>query len=221
MAETDSIVIPPQVKDLTGHVIGRWTVLKYLGTDKHGHARWDCQCLCGTRRAVLSSSLVRRISLSCGCRNREVATALSTTHGKSETPEHQIWCHMRSRCHIPTDTGYHNYGGRGITVCDEWRESFAAFFEDMGERPSSEHSIDRIDNDGNYEPGNCRWATTKEQARNTRRSRMLTLNGKTMCVTDWAKEIGLTPSALLYRLRLGWSVERVLTEPRRHRHLPL
>jgi len=116
---------------------------------------------------------------------------------------------MLGRCHNPTDNSWARYGGRGIVVCERWRESFLNFAEDMGERPPS-HSIDRIDNNGNYEPKNCRWATKKEQCNNTRSNRVLVLDGKAKTMTQWAEELGLSRETIRGRLRRGATVERAL-----------
>jgi len=117
---------------------------------------------------------------------------------------------MLRRCHNPHCDNYANYGGRGITVCERWL-TLEQFLEDMGTRPSSEHSIERRDNDGNYEPSNCYWATPKEQARNRRNNRMLTYNGRTLCVAEWAEELGIVPNRIHNRLQLGWSDEKIIT----------
>lgn len=131
------------------------------------------------------------------------------------TPERNVWHAMRSRCHTPTDKDYKNYGARGIRVCDRWRNSFAAFLSDMGPRPSPKHSIDREDNDGNYEPGNCRWATNEEQKANTRVVRLLTLGEETMPMRAWARRLGMRASSIKARLDAGWPIERALTQPSR------
>lgn len=127
---------------------------------------------------------------------------------------HRNWEGMKGRCHSPRHILYKNYGAKGIRVCDRWRASFDAFFEDMGPKPSPDHSLDRINNAGNYEPGNVRWATEAEQHRNRSDNIMVTHSGKTQCVTDWARELGITRKALEQRLRT-WPLERALTEPRR------
>lgn len=119
---------------------------------------------------------------------------------------------MIGRCRNPTDKAYRNYGARGITVCQKWIDSFFAFLADVGSRPSGSHSIDRIDNNGNYEPGNCRWATFKQQQRNRSDNRLLTAFGKTMCVADWADESGLTAGLINCRLRYGWSHEEAVSK---------
>jgi hypothetical protein len=138
-----------------------------------------------------------------------------TTHGKSGSPEHRIWLAMRSRCRPVSEGGHERYGGRGISVCERWAGLFDSFLEDMGERPSDKHSIDRIDNDGDYEPGNCRWATSAEQSRNTSVNRMVTHDGETLCIADWAERYGLRPSMLSGRLNAGWDFERAVTTPSR------
>jgi len=121
---------------------------------------------------------------------------------------------MLNRCRNENEGNYHNYGGRGIAVCERWKESFEKFFEDMGPRPSVKHSIDRIDNDGNYEPGNCRWATSKEQSRNKRVNYLVSHDGETKCVSEWAEKHGLKSSVLYYRLvKLGWTFEKSVSWP--------
>lgn len=121
---------------------------------------------------------------------------------------------MNRRCGDAGDKSYHNYGGRGITVCDRWRESFENFLADMGRRPSPQHSIDRINNDGNYEPGNCRWATNREQSLNRRNNRQIELDGVRMPLDAWREETGLTRNAIRQRIdKLGWDTRRALTQP--------
>lgn len=136
-----------------------------------------------------------------------------TTHGMSYTPEHVAWLSMRSRCYRTTDRRYKDYGGRGIRVCGRWLESFQNFFADVGLRPSPKHSIDRIDVNGNYEPGNVRWATAEEQQRNRTDSRLLTAHGETFCMSEWAERLGVPCATIGGRLDRGWSVERAVTEP--------
>lgn len=135
------------------------------------------------------------------------------THGMSGTRTYRIWKIMIQRATNPNQINAKNYIGRGIKVCERWRHSFEAFLEDMGVCPSNKYSIDRFpNNDGNYEPSNCRWATAKEQARNSRSATMVTFNGKTQCIKDWAAEVGIGEGTIAVRLRAGWDVERALTE---------
>ena len=146
-----------------------------------------------------------------------MAVSNSTSSRFTDYPEYPIWKQMRRRCSIPTHPKYHLYGARGIRVCDRWNDSFVAFYADMGPRPSPAHSIDRIDNNGHYTANNCRWATRQQQGRNTRRNRLLTLDGRTMCVQDWSDETGIHTRTIRTRLDRGWSIERALTTPARHR----
>jgi hypothetical protein len=132
---------------------------------------------------------------------------------RSHWPEHAAWKNMLRRCYDKDNAGYLNYGGRGITVCDQWCESFDSFINDMGRRPSSKHSLDRKDNNGSYSPDNCRWATSHEQLLNTRRNYIIEFNGVKLTFTEWLERTGLSHQTLKHRLYRGWSVERALTTP--------
>jgi len=138
--------------------------------------------------------------------------AEKTVHGMTRCPSWRSWAAMLYRCQDPNN-GY--YGGRGIAVCDRWRESFENFYADMGDKPEG-LSLDRIDNDGNYEPGNCRWATRTEQCNNQRSNRMLVLDGRSQTLAEWSKELGVNVSAIRRRLIRGWSIKDALTTPVRH-----
>jgi hypothetical protein len=137
-------------------------------------------------------------------------------HGMSKRPRiYTTWCDMRNRCNNPNNRSYHKYGGRGIRVCDRWNE-FSRFAEDMGEPPAPHYQLERIDNNGNYEPSNCRWATPKEQARNRRSSRLLTFQGRTQTLAAWCHELGLKHSTVVMRLtQYNWSVAKALSTPAR------
>jgi hypothetical protein len=162
--------------DLTGQRFFRLTVVSFAGVNRRGQALWRVRCDCGTERSVRGDNLRNGTTGSCGCWKAMCATLITLRHGHarrggSRSPEYRSWQNMLQRCTNPKDQDWKNWGGRGIRVCDRWLHSFENFFVDMGRKPSPAHSIDRSNNDGNYEPGNCCWATAKEQRANRRDSR--------------------------------------------------
>ena len=160
--------------DLTGHKFGRLKVLKMVGCNKWGEAMWLCECECGNLVSVTSNNLRRLHTRSCGCLQKEAASSSNTTHGKRGTKLYPAWNMMKDRCSNQNSKAYKNYGGRGIRVCEEWKNSFQAFYDYVSKLPhfnEKGYSLDRINNDGNYEPNNVRWATRYEQVHNRRCSR--------------------------------------------------
>lgn len=143
----------------------------------------------------------------------KAAKAARERHGMNKSPEHQAWVQMKQRCTNQKKREWPHYGGRGITVCDQWMRSFVAFHRHVGPKPSPGHSLDRIDVNGNYEPGNVRWATNREQKENTRTVRMVTINGKTQSIAAWGREVGLPPGQINGRLSAGWTMEEAILTP--------
>lgn len=196
-------------EDLTGKRFGRWTVLGYVGKSK-----WECKCDCGAIRVISSNALKCGRTKSCGCYRQEVTTERNITHGMNKTPLHSRWLGMKNRCYNPNDSSYHDYGARGIYVCDEWKDDFRAFYDWSMSNGFEEHlSLDRVDNSGPYAPWNCRWADRATQNRNTRRNRLVTVGGKTQTIMDWAKEKGVREALIRRRLNAGWDAERAVSSP--------
>lgn len=193
--------------DITGKRFGRLVVI-HRAANLGKLAAWHCQCDCGEQRIVRGGSLRDGKTVSCGCARRDSGRA-KKIHGMSHSPTYNVWSSMIQRCYYEKAESYHLYGARGITVCKRWRK-FKNFLADMGKQPSGK-SIERIDNNGNYGPSNCRWATRVEQANNRRTNRLLTAFGKTQTVAMWAREVGISMWSLHARItKLGWSVEDAL-----------
>jgi hypothetical protein len=200
---------PVDLTELFGRKVGRWTVISE-GPRRGATRTLLCLCECGTRRAVVAASLRRGDSRSCGCLHYEelsvYITKRNTKHGMYGTPVYNTWIKMVQRC---TDAGfrdYAHYGGRGITVCKRWL-TFANFYKDMGDKPSPAHSLDRINNNSGYRKGNCRWATQKEQANNTRSNLVFRFRGKKLTLQQVADSTGIVRSKLVSRLKRGLSIE--------------
>jgi hypothetical protein len=202
---------PRRKQDLAGKRFGMWAVIKEGDKAACGRIRWQCECDCGEVREVQAAHLRSGKSTNCGCRKREIVANTSRTHGGSSSSEYRIWGLMKSRCTNSRLPEYKNYGGRGIMVCDEWASSYEAFIADMGPRPSLAHSIDRIDTNGNYEPGNCRWATAQVQANNTRRNHIVCVRGEEMTLAQAVRKFGGVYGTVKWRINdLGMSAEEAL-----------
>lgn len=192
--------------DITGLRAGSLIAVEFVGGP---YSQWLCKCDCGKMVHREAKILKKGKWCSCGCK----FNTWNKTHGKRNSKVYRAWRGVKSRCLNPLCASYDNYGARGITVCDRWLESFENFYADMGDPPSKRHSLDRINNDGNYEPGNCRWALPRVQTLNSSNTVWLTFDGRTQCLSDWAEEIGVGISTLQYRITHGWTVERALTTP--------
>lgn len=206
-----------------GDRYGRWVILSF---ERNKWQRWSafCRCDCGTKRLVCLASLKDGTSPSCGCQSadflRQHVFRAAFRHGHASggrrSPEYKAWASMRRRCENTASANFRLYGGRGIRVCPEWHV-FEAFLQDVDMRPGPGYSLDRIDNDGNYEPGNVRWATSKQQCRNTRANRYVELNGRRMTLVECAEQAGFVGRSgyhlIHLRLRRGWSIERAVSTP--------
>ena len=212
-----------ELAGLLGMTFGRLTVIDgpyyFNGSgNRSDHKHWTCRCVCGKiKYRVDHFNLVYGKSLSCGCLRDERLREKLTKHGESSpatrTAEWSIWSGMKDRCYNQNERAYGNYGGRGITVCERWLNSYPNFLFDMGRRPSDKYSLERIDVNGNYEPRNCCWATDKDQARNRRNNVFLEYRGETLCIAEWAERLGIKERIIRSRIRYGWSVDRTFNEP--------
>lgn len=173
----------PKVIDITGHRFGKLVALSVAGSNANHATKWLCRCDCGNESVVLSDNLRRGHTTSCGCGR--------IVHGRFGSSEYKAWCGIVARCTNPKYKEWRYYGGRGITVCPEWLASAKAFLEYMGPRPGPGYSIDRIDTNGNYEPGNVRWADAKTQARNKRTSRYVEFDGVRLTLAEWSEKLGV------------------------------
>lgn len=199
--------------NLIGQRFGKLVVQKYVDTNKHGQSLWLCQCDCGKQKIVSSGNLRTGNTRSCGCLHNALLIKNSTKHGETATRLYWIWHGMKARCFNTHDSRFKDYGGRGITVCDEWIsfESFRSWALSNGYADNL--TIDRVDNDGNYCPENCRWATDKQQANNRRTNRLITHNGKTQTIKQWASELGINYNTLYTRIvKYGWTAEKAFGE---------
>lgn len=200
-----------RVIDLTGQRFGRLTVFERDCLTVKSSAYWICICDCGEYVSVNSQSLRRGKTCSCGCFHKEMQNTYGMRHGKSNTRLYGIWHGMKDRCYNSNNPRYSHYGGKGVAVCDEWKNDFQAFYDwAMANGYSDDLSIDRIDVNGNYEPSNCRWADKKTQANNTSKNHIVTAFGETKTLAQWAETTGINAITINTRLRNGWSPEEAL-----------
>lgn len=222
--------MPNKLIDLTGQRFGRLVVIERTEIDTARRPRWLCKCDCGAYKVVSSVHLKNGSTKSCGCLRREEVSKRSTeiarrigknnkTHGMRNTRLYHIWCGIKRRCLNPNAKPYDNYGGRGITICDEWKNDFMNFYNwAMANGYQENLTIDRKDNDGNYEPSNCRWASYEEQANNRRkakysnRTHCIEFNGEIHSLMEWSEITGINYGTLQKRIKLGWTIEKALTE---------
>ena len=209
------------VSSLVGRKINRLTLTHVIEKrDSHNELLAEFYCECGRSKTARLSNVFNGNVTSCGCKRAENAFKNGVViHGYSRvnarTPDYLCWDAMKSRCINSRSANYVNYGARGISVCDRWLGSFGFlnFISDMGSRPSPRHSLDRINNDGNYEPSNCRWATTRQQARNKRTARIVEFNGESLPIVEWSERTGLKYDIIHNRISSGWSPSDALTTP--------
>lgn len=197
--------------DLTGKQFGRWLVKEYVGKEK-----WLCICECGNQKIVKGRNLRSGESKSCGCLHKEIISRNSTKHGLTNTRIYKAWLNMKSRCYNPNVPKFKNHGGKGITVCNEWLnfENFCKWSMENGY--DAKLTIDRINNELGYGPDNCRWSTYKEQNNNTKQNHIISFNGKSQTIAQWADELGFVYNTLAERIRRGWSIEEAFNHPVQH-----
>lgn len=203
------------MRDMHGIRYGNLVAIR--ATERRSCSRnkiWLLRCDCGGDAEYDGYDVRRGKRTSCKACSAERVRLSSVTHGKTETSEYSTWTDIQTRCNNPKSTSYPNYGGRGIRVCIRWSRSFAAFLQDMGPRPEG-MSIERENNDGDYEPSNCHWASRLEQSNNRRTNVNLTVNGVTKTAKEWAEDIGLKPATLYRRIRCGWSKDRLFNPARK------
>ncbi len=205
--------MPKTFVNLVGQKFGRLTVTSLEGRmDARRDRLWGCDCECGKRLVTSGERLKNGQTVSCGCFREEVRGKCLVVHGMSDTRPHIIWMGMHQRCYNEKSLSFKRYGARGIRVCKRWND-FSKFWEDMKDGYRDDLTIERKENNGNYEPGNCRWATRSEQARNRRTNFILEHGGVRMTLKEWSEKAGVPLGTLQGRVRAGWSTEDVLNRP--------
>ena len=199
-----------KIIDITGQRFGNLLVVKRCENNKSKGTCWICRCECGTKKIVLGNNLKRGQTKSCGCLRNKKTSARNTTHGLRNHALYSVWVRIKERCYNKNAKPYLDYGGRGIAMCDEWRDDFQMFYDwSIASGYKKGLSIDRIDNNGNYEPSNCRWATAKEQSRNRRSNKMIKYNGEVKSLSEWCELLELNFDTAKSRINLlGWSIDK-------------
>ena len=195
----------PKMKNLTGMQFGRLSVVNHSGISPNGAHQWFCRCKCGGSTTTTTAMLTHGRSKSCGCLSAELSAERATKHGASKSGAYRSWAKMLARCNNKNSDKFVYYGGRGITVSDDWL-SFENFYRDMGDRKEG-MSIDRIDNNQGYCKENCRWATRAEQAKNKRSAVIIQHNGRSQCLADWSRDLGINRTTITSRLRRGVPID--------------
>jgi len=208
--------------DLTGQKFGRLTVIERVSNSKHSRSMWLCKCDCGIEKIILGNDLHRNHTKSCGCLRKETTRQRFTKHGHSKkgkvTKIYSIWLSMIQRCTNPKNKNYHHYGGRGITVCKRWSNSFENFNKDMAKEWKLKLTIERKNNDKGYCKNNCYWATWSQQQRNKRNNRLISYLGKSQCIAAWAEEMDIPDYIIDQRIKRGWDIAKALETPVRKKH---
>lgn len=192
-----------KTKVVIGNKYGMLTPIRVVGKDKFGLLLYLCECDCGKQKVVRSSQITTGKTVSCGCKRAK-------QNNLSRSITYKSWISAKQRCYNPNNHNYPNYGGRGIEMCERWKNSFIDFINDMGERPSKKHTLDRIDVNGNYEPSNCKWSTPKEQGNNRRDNHFVSFNEETMTTTQFAEKYDIGIPYLFYALRKGFSLKEII-----------
>lgn len=198
-----------KINDIIGKRFGRLTVLRYTHSNSNKKRCYECQCDCGSILNTVGASLIKGDTTSCGCFQKECITKIQTTHGlvNVHKKEYESWCRMKARCLNPKNKDFHHYGGRGIKIAPEWINDFGQFYKDMGPRPEG-FTLERLRNDGNYEPGNVTWADRQTQSNNTRQNVNIFFNGKTLNMTQWAEELGVSRGIIKRRFINGEPLDK-------------
>lgn len=198
------------LQDLTGKRFGRWVVMQ-RAPDKSSSTAWKCLCDCGNIKDVSAHTLNNGVSTSCGCYRKEFTSTNNSTHGMGGTVEYETWMGIKKRCLNTKSKSYYRYGGRGITVCERWLESFENFYADMGKRPQGfAISLDRKDVDGDYSPENCVWATSKEQNRNRSNNRYIEAFGERRVLAEWAEILNVPVHFIYLKIKNGMTLEEAM-----------